>query len=221
MSPSPPDRPARRRGRPPKNSTRPYAETRQALIRAGLAMLTEKGYSSVGIDEILRSVDVPKGSFYHYFKSKEAFGQVLITAYADYFAQKLDRFLLNGDHHPLQRIRHFVEDACEGMARFEFRRGCLIGNLGQEMGLLPESFRTQLSEVFQDWQQRTATCLREAQAQGELAPEKDCDRLAQWFWIGWEGAVLRAKLEQSTEPLTCFADGFFQLLQADGKSGGA
>jgi len=184
-------------------------------------MLTEKGYSSVGIDEILRSVDVPKGSFYHYFKSKEAFGQVLITAYADYFAQKLDRFLLNGDHHPLQRIRHFVEDACEGMARFEFRRGCLIGNLGQEMGLLPESFRTQLSEVFQDWQQRTATCLREAQAQGELAPEKDCDRLAQWFWIGWEGAVLRAKLEQSTEPLTCFADGFFQLLHAGGKSGGA
>ena len=75
-SDSPPltDKPTRRRGRPPKDLARPYTETRRELIQAGLALLTEKGYSSVGIDQILRSVNVPKGSFYHYFKSKEAFG---------------------------------------------------------------------------------------------------------------------------------------------------
>lgn len=213
MSPNTPDRPPRRRGRPPKDSTRPYAETRQALIQSGLAMLTEKGYSSVGIDEILRSVDVPKGSFYHYFKSKEAFGQVLIDAYAEYFAHKLDRFLLNTDYPPLQRIQHFVDDACQGMARFGYKRGCLIGNLGQEMSLLPESFRQQLKTVFEDWQQRTARCLHEAQTLGDIAAGLDCDHLAEWFWIGWEGAVLRAKLEASPEPLECFTEVLLQLLQ--------
>lgn len=210
-----PERPARRRGRPPKNSARPYSEVRQALVQSGLAMLTEKGYSSVGIDEILRSVDVPKGSFYHYFKSKEEFGQELIGAYGQYFARKLDRFLLDDAFAPLQRIRNFVQDASEGMARHQFRRGCLIGNLGQEMSLLPESFRGQLKAVFEDWQQRTADCLRAAQACGELSTAQDCDQLAEWFWIGWEGAVLRAKLEASPEPLQRFASGFFQLLQPD------
>lgn len=212
MKPTPPSPPARRRGRPPKDRQRPYAETRQALIRAGLEVLTEKGYSAVGLDPILKAAGVPKGSFYHYFSSKEAFGRELIDAYADYFAAKLDRFLLNPDHPPLQRLRHFIDDAGAGMARHAFRRGCLVGNLGQEMGLLPESFRQRLRAAFEDWQQRTARCLREAQAAGDLAAELDCEQLAAWFWIGWEGAVLRAKLEASTRPLEIFAAGFFLQL---------
>lgn len=203
----------RRRGRPPKDAGSSYAETRELLIRTGLAVLTEKGYSSVGIDEILRMVAVPKGSFYHYFPSKEAFGQVLIAAYADYFANKLDRCFLDTAHSPLQRLRNFVEDARQGMSKHGFRRGCLVGNLGQEMAVLPESFRHQLAEVFQDWQQRTERCLKEAQQSGELDPALDCAQLASFFWIGWEGAVLRAKLEQQPAALDTFASGFFTLLE--------
>lgn len=207
-----PDKPVRRRGRPPKHRARPYDEVRGELIQAGLAMLTEKGYSSVGIDEILRSVGVPKGSFYHYFKSKEEFGQELISAYGQYFARKLDRFLLDTAFTPLERIQRFVADAAEGMARYQFRRGCLIGNLGQEMSLLPESFRAQLQEVFNDWQSRTAACLKEAQTLGEISADQDAEQLAEWFWTGWEGAVLRAKLEGSTQPLERFTQGFLHLL---------
>ncbi|HYD61672.1 MAG TPA: TetR/AcrR family transcriptional regulator [Noviherbaspirillum sp.] len=203
----------RRRGRPPKDASGSYAETRSLLIRTGLAVLTEKGYSSVGIDEILRMVAVPKGSFYHYFPSKEAFGQVLIAAYADYFAHKLDRCLLDTSYSPLQRLRNFVEDAKQGMAKHDYRRGCLVGNLGQEMAVLPESFRRQLSDVFQDWQQRTERCLRDAQHSGEIDPALDCVQLASFFWIGWEGAVLRAKLEQQPMPLDIFVNGFFTLLE--------
>lgn len=202
----------RRRGRPPKNASGTYAETRALLIRTGLAVLTEKGYSSVGIDEILRTVGVPKGSFYHYFPSKEAFGQVLIAEYADYFARKLDRCLVDPASSPLQRLHAFVEDARQGMARHGYRRGCLVGNLGQEMAVLPESFRRQLAAVFQDWQQRTERCLKEAQGLGEIDPALDCAQLASFFWIGWEGAVLRAKLEQQPAALDTFSRGFFTLL---------
>lgn len=182
------------------------------LIRTGVAVLTEKGYSAVGIDEILRQAAVPKGSFYHCFESKEAFGQALIAAYADYFARKLDHWLLNAQMPPMQRLRHFIDDATQGMERHDFRRGCLVGNLGQEMGTLPESFRTQLEQVLLDWQARTAACLAEAQRAGEIAQHHDCAALAQFFWIGWEGAVLRAKLQRSAVPLHVYAQGFFQLL---------
>jgi len=206
--------PPRRRGRPPKHPVEPRQDTRALLIRTGVAVLTEKGYSSVGIDEILRQAAVPKGSFYHYFESKEAFGQVLIAAYADYFARKLDRWLLDVDTPPLQRLRRFIDDAEQGMARHGFRRGCLVGNLGQEMGTLPESFRAQLEAVFLDWQARTAACLDEARRAGEIAAHHDCAALAEFFWIGWEGAVLRAKLQRRAAPLQVYAHGFFQLLNA-------
>lgn len=174
--------------------------------------MTEKGYSSVGIDEVLRSVQVPKGSFYHYFESKEAFGQVLVAHYADYFARKLDRWFLDTTTKPIDRLHNFIRDAKEGMARHDFKRGCLVGNLGQEMGVLPESFRTQLEQVFLDWQARMAACLAEAQGAKEIAAHHDCATLAQFFWIGWEGAVLRAKLNRSPMPLDVYAEGFFELL---------
>ncbi|MGV7033591.1 acrylate utilization transcriptional regulator AcuR [Methylobacterium symbioticum] len=206
LSPAP-----RRRGRPPRAAPA-YGTSREALIRAGVAALSEKGYSATGLEEILRSAGVPKGSFYHYFPGKDAFGAVLIDSYARYFARKLDRWLRDAGTAPLQRLRNFVADARAGMARFGFRRGCVVGNLGQEMSALPEAFREQLHGVLLDWQARTERCLREAQAAGEIAAEADCAALAAFFWIGWEGAVLRAKLERSPAPLDLFANQFLACL---------
>ena len=134
---------ARKRGRPPRLEPA-YGTSREALIRAGVALLSEKGYSATGLEEVLRSAGVPKGSFYHYFSSKDVFGAALIEAYATYFVRKLDRWLLDERTAPLQRIRNFVADARDGMARYEFRRGCVVGNLGQEMSALPELFRDRL-----------------------------------------------------------------------------
>lgn len=202
----------RRRGRPPREFVG-QSETREALIRAGVATLTEKGFSATGLDEILRAVNVPKGSFYHYFSSKEAFGAELIDTYASYFARRLDRFLLNEERSPLDRLRDFVSDAEHGMARHAFTRGCLVGNLGQEMGTLPEAYRGRLVEVFKDWQKRTARCLEAAKASGQLSADAEPRRLAEFFWIGWEGAVLRAKLERSARPLRLFAEGYFALIE--------
>ena len=74
------------------------------------------------------------------------------------------------------------------------------------------SIRERLAAVFRDWEARTARCLRAARAAGEIAADLDCDRIAKFFWIGWEGAVLRAKLERSPAPLDAFFEGFLALL---------
>ena len=198
----------RRRGRPPKDRVG-LSETRLALISAGVSALTEKGFSATGIDEVLRKVDVPKGSFYHYFKSKEAFGAELIDHYAHYFSNKLDKIFLNESRTPMQRLHDFVDDAEAGMRRHNFTRGCLVGNLGQEMRALPPAYRELLIAVFLEWQTKTAACLKAAAEAGEISPGVDCDKAAEFFWIGWEGAVLRAKLEESAVPLRRFAEGFF------------
>jgi TetR/AcrR family transcriptional repressor of nem operon len=123
----------------------------------------------------------------------------------------LDRLLTDTQHKPLQRLHNFVEDAKAGMQRYEFKRGCLVGNLGQELGAVNENYRHLLENVFLTWQEKVAICLREAQSQGELSAQADCDQLAAFFWIGWEGAILRAKLVRHTQPLELFAAQFFRM----------
>lgn len=128
-----------RRGRPPKASAG-NRDTKAELIRSGLEHLTEFGFVASGIDKILKNVGVPKGSFYFYFSSKEAFGHAVLENYAKYFENKLDACLLDTAYSPLQRLSNFADDAKLGMARHDFKRGCLVGNLGQEVDLLPECF---------------------------------------------------------------------------------
>ena len=200
-----------RRGRPPKVA-RENHDTRAELIRSGLEHLTEFGFSSSGIDPILKKVGVPKGSFYHYFASKEDFGEKVIAHYDEYFSGKLDLHLLNTDYSPLKRLQNFVDDAVQGMTRHKFKRGCLVGNLGQEVDALPSGFRAQLTTIFVGWQQRVEACLTEAQASKEVAKHADCTQAAEFFWIGWEGAVSRAKLVQNSEPLRLFMQYFLQAL---------
>lgn len=202
---------ASRRGRPPK-AGRQNQDTRAALIRSGLAQLTENGFASSGIDAILKDVGVPKGSFYFYFKNKEAFGSAVIESYAQYFARKLDTYLLDEAYSPLTRLANFVEDAKAGMAKHAFKRGCLVGNLGQEVGVLPASFRPQLIEIFASWESRVCACFEQAKLVGEIAQDADCNALANYFWIGWEGAVIRAKLEQSAKPLEAYINHFICML---------
>lgn len=201
-----------RRGRPPK-VPRPGHDTRATLIRSGTEALTEHGFAASGIDGILKSVGVPKGSFYYYFDSKEAYGHAILAHYATYFANKLDRHLLDEQRPPLQRLEAFVEDAKDGMARHDFRRGCLVGNLGQEIGTLPDGYRAWLITTLEDWQRRVALCLEAARENEELARNANCNHLAEAFWIGWEGAVMRARLERSDWPLDRFLSNFLAGLR--------
>ncbi|MEM8837226.1 MAG: TetR/AcrR family transcriptional regulator [Pseudomonadota bacterium] len=204
--------PKKRRGRPPKHLVGTN-ETRRDLIRAGVVSLTEKGFASTGLDEVLKKVGVPKGSFYHYFESKEAFGLTLIHEYDEFFVRRLDRIFLDDSLSPLERLHRFFKESRDGMARYDFNRGCLIGNLGQEMSVLPTSYRQRLIDVFTGWESRLANCLREAQDAGEVPSSIDCQATAEAFWIGWEGAVLRAKLERNARPLDRFAEAFLTLIR--------
>lgn len=183
-------------------------DTRQTLIRAGIAILTEQGFTASGIDGILKAAGVPKGSFYYYFPSKAAFGQAIVAGYGDDFAVRLARCLTQSDLTPLARLQVFIEQSAAGMAKYDFRRGCLVGNLGQEIAVLPAGYRQQLSAILHDWQRQVADCLRLAQAAGEVHSQADCAALAKFFWIGWKGAVMRARLAGNRQPLDRFAQGF-------------
>lgn len=187
-------------------------DTKRALVWCGTELLTERGFQVTGIDEVLKRVGIPKGSFYHYFANKHEFGEAVIQNYVEYYARKMTRIFDDESTSPLSRLRAFVEDAKRGMLKYGYRRGCLIGNLGQELASLDDAFREQLEAVLISWERRVEGCLRQAIDAGELAPDSDPAAISRFFWIGWEGAVLRAKLTQNAEPLDQFAGMFFAML---------
>ena len=200
-----------RRGRPPKKGSE-NRDTKAELIRSGLEQLTESGFSASGIDSILKKIGVPKGSFYHYFTSKEAFGLAVLESYANYFSKKLDNYLVDEAHAPLIRIKNFAENAKSGLEYHQFKRGCLVGNLGQEVDLLPDSFRPILMAIFINWETKIADCLKAAQIKGQIANDANCEQLAEYFWIGWEGAVARTRLVKSNRPISNYIDNFIDGL---------
>ena len=185
-------------------------DTRNALVWCGTELLTERGFQITGIDEVLKRVGVPKGSFYHYFKSKDHFGHAVIDNYEAYYAKKMDRIFDDASQSPLQRLVNFTVNAKNGMVKFDFKRGCLIGNLGQELAALDTQFRERLEGVLVSWEKRVAECLSEAIDVGELAPGQDPQALSRFFWVGWEGAILRSKLMRSLEPIDQFTAIFFR-----------
>jgi len=185
-------------------------DTRNALVWCGTELLTERGFQITGIDEVLKRVGVPKGSFYHYFKSKDHFGHAVIDNYEAYYAKKMDRIFGDTTQSPLQRLVNFTVNAKNGMVKFDFRRGCLIGNLGQELAALDTQFRERLEGVLLSWEKRVADCLREAIDVGELAQDQDPQALSRFFWVGWEGAILRSKLMRSLDPIDQFTTIFFR-----------
>jgi TetR/AcrR family transcriptional repressor of nem operon len=187
-------------------------DTRRALVWCGTELLTERGFQVTGIDEVLKRVGVPKGSFYHFFANKHEFGEAVIQNYVEFYARKMARIFDDASLSPLSRLRLFVEDAKRGMLKYGYRRGCLVGNLGQELASLDDGFREQLEAVLLSWERRVAACLQQAKQAGELPVATDAAAVSHFFWIGWEGAVLRAKLTRNAEPLDQFANLFFSML---------
>jgi len=179
-------------------------DTRAEIIAAGTVMISLQGYNATGIDAVLKQVGVPKGSFYHYFGSKEDFGLAVIERFAERYHQRLDTFLNDEEVTPLNRVRNYLESGLTRLEQNQCSKGCLIGNLGQELADQNERFRARLDAIFGDWKERFAACLREAQRGGELPQEVDAQALAGFILSGWEGAILRAKVMKSPQPLRDF-----------------
>ena len=192
---------------------------RAELIRIGVAILTEKGFYNTSLDEIVKIAGVPKGSFYYYFKSKDIYTIAVIQTYSDYFNRKLDKHLSNLEQSPLNRIRSWTEDACEGLAKYDFKRGCLVGNLGQELATLDENYRVALRDVLDSWCKKIEGCLDEAKQVGEISPSANTAALSKFFWNAWEGAVLYTKLDKSRAALDLARDAFFSLAQVRSQGG--
>lgn len=187
--------------------------TRQRLLDVGLAMLLEHGYHGLGIQALLDAAHAPKGSFYHHFEDKEDFALQVIDQYMQGVHAGLDACLGETNRPPLERVRRFFELTRESY-KAEGYLGCLMGGLGQELSGTNEVFRHKIEHCFSAIAKRTAVCLEEARARGDIPADCDTRRMASLLVDCWEGAALRSRMRGNAAPLNAMLDFFFQSVAA-------
>jgi TetR/AcrR family transcriptional repressor of nem operon len=173
--------------------------TRQRLLDEGVAAFLDQGYHGTGLKEVLDRVKVPKGSFYNYFESKEAFAAAAIAHYADCFGSKMQHALETAPD-PVTGLRRFFESLMADFEKAGYVGGCLIANLGGELEG-SDICRATLAKAFRDWRDGVSEALRQGQALGLVRNDIDAGALADLLTESWEGAVIRMKIERSLDPL--------------------
>lgn len=187
--------------------------TKERLLETGMAMLLEHGYNDLGIQALLEKTEIPKGSFYHHFKSKEDFALQAIDRYMTDVHKGLDFCLGDQKRPPLTRVRKFFELSREKY-REEGYLGCLLGGVGQELSGVSEVFRDKIEWCFTIIGDRIAACLEEARKRGELPAGTDPGAMADLLINCWEGAALRSRLRRDPRPLGDILDFYFKSAMA-------
>ena len=187
--------------------------TKQRLIDAGLRMLLEHGYNSLGIQALLTATKTPKGSFYHHFKDKEDFALKVIDVYIAEVHASLDACLQDQERPPLARVRHFFE-LTQQKYKEDGYMGCLMGGLGQELSGASEVFRRKIEWCFSSIAERVAACLDEARQRGEIPAGCDVQQMADLLVDGWEGATLRSRLRRNPTSLNAMLDFYIRSVVA-------
>lgn len=177
--------------------------TRQHILDSGHRLVLRKGYSGLGLQEILAAAAVPKGSFYYYFASKEAFGTALLQDYVQRYAARLDGLLARPGNGKQQLLRYFtawIRDP-EDDSRPGWAEGCLVVKLAAEVADLSDAMRQVLDAGVARLIERCAALITLARADGSLPAGAEPQALARVLYQMWLGAALLRKLGGTDRPL--------------------
>ena len=188
--------------------------TRDHLVKVGVELMRKHGYGATGVQEILNAADVPKGSFYHHFGSKEEYAAAVLDRYVSLEEKHCQEVLGNTRQAPLRRLRRYFEDLIRTAGQSAATQGCLMGSLSLEIAGASPLLQGCLSSYFTRWQAVIASVLREAVEKGDLPKSIRPGALAGFVLNSWEGALLRSQADRSDAPLKDFLHFVFEEILA-------
>jgi len=164
-------------------------------------MLMTQGYHGTGLKQIVDSVNIPKGSFYTYFDSKEVFAAEAIGHYIEPFIQRLDNHLQNPQLDALSALKRYYNELIDELAQSNYKGGCLLGNMMGEIGDTSDQCRQALIAAVNRYSGLQQKALSRAQMEGTVRQDRSAESMANLLLNSWQGALLRMKIEQSIQPL--------------------
>lgn len=188
--------------------------SKEALLQVGLDLVWSRGFNATGIEAILKEAKIPKGSFYNFFSSKEEFSLAVIDKFVAGRREVLSPILNDVSLPPIERVKKSFETFITAFEEDGCYKGCLLGNLGQEMSDQSENVRKRLEHSLHIWENSVSDVLLQAQNESSLPKHIDVKMLAENMIASFQGAVLRSKIKKSSEPLRSFIHLYFNVFLA-------
>jgi len=181
-------------------NTAQYSDVRAGILATGQRIMAGKGYSAVGLNEILTAAGVPKGSFYHYFGSKDAFGEALLENYFEDYLAEFDRILARPGLTMAQRLMDYWQLWRASQSYEDCQGKCLAVKLGAEVADLSEAMRLALQRGTEGIVSRLTQAIAAGVDEGSLAIDGDAASVARSLYQLWLGASIMAKIARAAQP---------------------
>lgn len=176
---------------------------RDEIIIIAADLIHEHGYNNIGIKKILDEANIPKGSFYHYFKSKEDLALAVIE-----FHIENTKIIFSGIDRSIEGLRSFFNIFFMKLEELEYKRGCPIGNMILELSDLGESYRNKLLEWLKYLEGEIVDILENSEIKENINPRS----MASFIVTSFEGAMMKTKLEKTRVAIDEFDYYIFQCL---------
>lgn len=188
------------------------SDIRSHLLEAGVRLIRKRGYHATGVNDLVSEAGIPKGSFYHYFSSKEQFAAEAIIEYIGPFLRRLDAIQTVKDESTLDKLRRYFAEMIEDFERDPGIGGCMLGNLLGEIGDTSVAALDAMDQAVTAYRAALCRLLQEAQRQGEVRDDLAAEQLANLLFDAWQGALLRVRVDRSNAPLKQFEQCTFDSL---------
>ena len=179
------------------------ADTRQQILDTAKGIILGKGFAAVGLNEILSSAGVPKGSFYHYFKSKEQFGNAMLEDYFEEYMSMLAALLGSPALPPGAQLLGYFRYWLETQTSDTTEEKCLIVKLSAEVTDLSEPMRLTLKQGTDRIVARLSQAVEAGIGSGEFSAGLDAAKVTHELYYLWLGATLLTKVHRDREALEC------------------
>ena len=179
----------------------PTTDARRSILDAGQRIMAHRGYAAVGLTEVLTEARVPKGSFYYYFASKDAFGEAMMRAYFVEYLADMDRIFADDAASAADRLLAYLQQWRDTQTLDDCQGKCLAVKLGAEVADLSDSMRAALAEGTDGVVDRLERIIRLGIEDRSLTIDTDPRSTAEVIYDAWLGASILTKIHRDAAPL--------------------
>ena len=172
--------------------------TRGKILNAATDLFHEFGYNGTSVQDIVSKANVPKGSFYNYFKSKEELAIATSDALYPYALSLLE---LDNTSSPVSRLRKYFRLTLKEMQRYHYVRGCLVGNFASEITNATPALKRRITQHLDEATRRIAVVVSQAQTAGEMDSGLPTMDVSRFILNSLYGAIFRSKTDRTERPM--------------------
>ena len=189
--------------------------SKKEIIRKGVDIFRKQGYHNTGISDILYTCDIPKGSFYNYFRSKEDYSISVLNYYGDSLLEFMNNKLKADGVNPVQKLKNLYSAFIEIVEKEEIKSGCLVNNMSNEVGGLNNSLAEVANQIFRKWINAIEIVAAKGQAIHEIRNDMGAREIAEYLHGTFNGLLSRMKVTRNIDGLNEWHKMTFKFLTED------